>query len=153
MPMGITRIWEGKNFVADHGSLISGENSGAGNADRFRVLSGWKEIAAYLGRGVRTVQRWEKLGLPVRRPNAHLRSAVLTSTEEIDTWVRGCGDGRLTAKVPHEDYEALRQTVERLQRETAELRREVEGLKRRVRGPHAARNAPDQSTSSQWHDA
>jgi hypothetical protein len=31
-------------------------------------LNGWKEIAAYLGRSVRTVQRWEKdFGLPVRR--------------------------------------------------------------------------------------
>jgi hypothetical protein len=32
-------------------------------------LTTWKEVAAYLGKGVRTVQRWEaELGLPVRRP-------------------------------------------------------------------------------------
>jgi hypothetical protein len=30
-------------------------------------LEGWKEIATYLRRGVRTVQRWERDGLPVRR--------------------------------------------------------------------------------------
>ena len=31
-------------------------------------LDSWKEIAAYLGRGVRTVQRWEREeGLPVHR--------------------------------------------------------------------------------------
>ncbi len=31
------------------------------------VLNSWKEIACYLGRGVRTVQRYERdLGLPVR---------------------------------------------------------------------------------------
>ena len=31
-------------------------------------LDGWKEIASYLGRSVRTAHRWEKrLGLPVRR--------------------------------------------------------------------------------------
>ena len=31
-----------------------------------KVFSSWKEIAAYLGKGVRTVQRWEAvLGLPV----------------------------------------------------------------------------------------
>ncbi len=31
-----------------------------------RRLNGWKEIAAHFGKGVRTVQRWEKaLGLPV----------------------------------------------------------------------------------------
>ena len=31
-------------------------------------LNGWKEIAGFLGKGVRTVQRWEReLGLPVHR--------------------------------------------------------------------------------------
>jgi hypothetical protein len=31
-------------------------------------LDSWKEIAAYLKRGVRTVQRWERTsGLPVHR--------------------------------------------------------------------------------------
>jgi hypothetical protein len=30
------------------------------------LLNGWKEIAGFFGRGVRTVQRWEQqLGLPV----------------------------------------------------------------------------------------
>ena len=28
------------------------------------LLTGWKEIAAYLRFGIRTVQRWERLGLP-----------------------------------------------------------------------------------------
>ena len=33
------------------------------------VLNSWKEIASYLGRSVRTVQRWEReFGLPVHRP-------------------------------------------------------------------------------------
>lgn len=33
------------------------------------ILSGWKEIANYLRKGVRTVQRYEReLGLPIRRP-------------------------------------------------------------------------------------
>ena len=31
------------------------------------LLNGWKQIANYLGRGVRTIQRWESLGLPVRQ--------------------------------------------------------------------------------------
>jgi len=32
------------------------------------VLTSWKEIAAYFGIGVRTVQRWERqFGLPVER--------------------------------------------------------------------------------------
>jgi transposase len=50
-------------------------------------LNGWKDIAKYLGRGVRTVQRWEALGLPIRRPVGHSRSAVVAKSEEIDLWI------------------------------------------------------------------
>jgi cell division protein ZapA (FtsZ GTPase activity inhibitor) len=53
------------------------------------VLNSWKEIAAHLGRGVRTVQRWEHdLGLPVRRPRGTSRSAVVAFAEELDAWLR-----------------------------------------------------------------
>lgn len=53
-----------------------------------RVLTSWKEIAAYLGKGVRTVQRWEKdFGLPVRRPNRSDKSAILARTADLDAWV------------------------------------------------------------------
>ena len=53
-----------------------------------RILNSWKEIAQYLGRGVRTVQRWEaELGLPVRRPRGHARSSVLALSSELDEWV------------------------------------------------------------------
>lgn len=53
-----------------------------------RILNGWKEIASYLGRGVRTVQRWEiEIGLPVRRPHGKTKSAVMAITSELDAWV------------------------------------------------------------------
>jgi predicted metal-dependent hydrolase len=53
-----------------------------------RVLHSWKEIATYMGRGVRTIQRYEaRLGLPVRRPSGAPRSAVLAFTNEIDQWL------------------------------------------------------------------
>lgn len=52
------------------------------------ILNGWKEIAAHLGSGVRTVQRWESLGLPIRRPKRQDRSAVVAFTEEVDHWLR-----------------------------------------------------------------
>ena len=55
------------------------------------VLSSWKEIAKYTGKGVRTVQRWERdLGLPVRRPtgsNPH-KSMVLLYRADIDAWLK-----------------------------------------------------------------
>jgi hypothetical protein len=54
-----------------------------------RVLNSWKEISSYIGRGVRTVQRWEEhYGLPVHRPSGRDRSAVYAIVDEIDAWLR-----------------------------------------------------------------
>jgi hypothetical protein len=54
-----------------------------------QLLNSWKEIAAYLGRGVRTAQRWERdLRLPVRRPRGKDRSAVIAFTNELDCWLK-----------------------------------------------------------------
>lgn len=51
------------------------------------VLTSWKEIAHYLGKGVRTVQRWEQdFGLPVRRPAGSRKKAVLARSCELDVW-------------------------------------------------------------------
>ena len=53
------------------------------------VLNSWKEIASYLGRGVRTVQRWERdFGLPVHRPGGKKRAATLALPSELDEWLR-----------------------------------------------------------------
>jgi len=52
------------------------------------VLKGWKEIAKYLGAGVRSVQRYERAGtLPIRRPTGQSRGAVFATKSELDTWV------------------------------------------------------------------
>lgn len=56
------------------------------------LLNSWKDIAAYLGRGVRTVQRWEaELNLPVRRPYLRKRSTVCALKSELDEWLRNTG--------------------------------------------------------------
>ncbi|WP_041855715.1 hypothetical protein [Candidatus Korobacter versatilis] len=53
------------------------------------ILTSWKEIATYLGKGVRTAQRWEhSVGLPVRRPNGGDSTIVLAYVEEIDDWLK-----------------------------------------------------------------
>jgi len=53
------------------------------------VLSSWKEIAAYVGRSIRTVQRWEReLGLPVHRPNGKTDGVVIALPAELDAWVK-----------------------------------------------------------------
>jgi tetratricopeptide (TPR) repeat protein len=50
-------------------------------------LEGWKEIAGYLNREVRTVQRWEKHeSLPVRRHQHQHRAAPYAYREELDEW-------------------------------------------------------------------
>ncbi len=52
-----------------------------------KLLSCWKEIAAYLGRGVRTVQRYERQhALPVRRPVPDKKRIVLAIPAELAAW-------------------------------------------------------------------
>src|SRR5579875_3104083 len=58
------------------------------SADKTAVLTSWKEIANYLGKGVRTVQRWEQdFGLPVRRPLGSNKKAILARPRDLDAWV------------------------------------------------------------------
>ena len=53
------------------------------------VLNSWKEIATYLGRGVRTVQRYEReLHLPVRRFNGKPHASVVALPGDLDAWLR-----------------------------------------------------------------
>jgi len=50
-------------------------------------LDSWKEIAVYLGRGIRTVQRWEREeGLPVHRLAHERRGSVYARREELAAW-------------------------------------------------------------------
>jgi hypothetical protein len=65
------------------------------------VLNSWKEIAEYLGRGLRTAQRWERdLGLPVRRPRGRMRTAVIALRWEIDAWINDCPQSRRVEDTP-----------------------------------------------------
>ena len=52
-----------------------------------KPLQGWKEIAAYLERDVRTAVRWEKRsGLPARRLDGGKGSSVYAYPSELDAW-------------------------------------------------------------------
>lgn len=52
-------------------------------------LDSWKEVAAYLKRDVRTVQRWEKRhGLPVHRLVNSERGPIYAFKSELDIWWR-----------------------------------------------------------------
>src|SRR5277367_821777 len=53
-------------------------------------LDSWKAIAAYLGRDVTTVQRWEKReGMPVHRHLHDKRGSVYALASELDVWLQG----------------------------------------------------------------
>ena len=68
-----------------------------------KMLSSWKEIAQFFGKGVRTVQRWEKtLALPIHRPPGAPSNVVLARTSDLEAWMHhgpaeralaGTGDG------------------------------------------------------------
>lgn len=50
-------------------------------------LEGWKAIAAYLNRDVRTVKRWEVAeSLPIHRHHHAARSSVYAFPSELDAW-------------------------------------------------------------------
>ncbi|MFQ6070214.1 MAG: hypothetical protein ACE5LC_06790 [Candidatus Aminicenantales bacterium] len=54
-----------------------------------QILNSWKEISAYLERGIRTCQRWEKeLQLPIYRIDASPRAKVFAYKDEIDEWLK-----------------------------------------------------------------
>jgi hypothetical protein len=114
------------------------------NRTSSEFLSGWKDIAKYLGKGVRTVQRYERrLRLPVRRPSGNAYGSVLATRAELDAWVSTRSirnQFELPQAVPKASpstFAALRKGLadtRRLQEEMLELRQE---LKASVESLHA----------------
>ena len=94
-------------------------------ANRTQLLSGWKEIANYMHQGVRTVQRWEAIGLPVRRVKKTRRAPVIAFADDLDAWAR-------SLHVP------LIDRIEELSATISSLEAQIRSLKRQLR----ARNRP-----------
>lgn len=70
--------------MGDEGRPSDDRSRGADPSDR---LDSWKELSAYLGRGVRTIQRWEKYeGLPVHRHVHAAKGSVYAFRSEVDAW-------------------------------------------------------------------
>lgn len=56
--------------------------------DRADLLNSWKEIAVFLDRGVRTVQRWERRnGLPAHRYGHSPKAAVFALKSDLFNWL------------------------------------------------------------------
>lgn len=78
------KVGRGKISPIQIGALMCGDR--AANPD---VLNSWKEIALYLHRGVRTVQRWHlQLQLPVHTLKGTDRSPVFAYKSELDFWLK-----------------------------------------------------------------
>ncbi len=72
------------------------------------VLNSWKEISAFLGRGVRTVQRWERLHkLPVYRLGQGQRSPVFAYTSELSLWLRNISRNQISANQASTNHDHL----------------------------------------------
>jgi hypothetical protein len=85
-------LFGAKVGVAQNGSgplLHFAGTPNSGNQAATGLLPSWKDISAYLERGVRTAQRWEQtLGLPVHRIGGGKRAPVFAFKHEIDAWLR-----------------------------------------------------------------
>lgn len=86
------------------------------------ILTGWKEISKHLRYGVRTVQRWERNGLPVKRVSNGPRSPVVADSEELDAWI--LRRMQLPPGASRKQTDNLQRTRE-LRRESQEIRKEL----------------------------
>ena len=111
-------------------------------------LNSWKEIANYLGRGVRTVQRWEQeLRMPVHRIGSGRRSPVYALPAEVNFWLSTSGIRPAQTRKeptqmqprtgrPVEESRRLLSDIHSLVRNVAEIsvrqRRQAEILEKRI---------------------
>lgn len=104
------------------------------NNPRLGILNGWKEIASYLGKGVRSVQRYEReSGLPVHRPAGRYKGSVIATKAELDAWITA-SPIREASRLPHltqnnasslEEFRRHIEELRRLREETGQLRRDL----------------------------
>jgi hypothetical protein len=117
-------------------SVVDGERYMAQAAEKPQMLNSWKEIASFLDRGVRTVQRWEReLQLPVHRIGKGKRSPVYALVPELKFWIatsglnstpqKQAGDKALTLSLVKRNSDTPIQISHRLLSQSLELVRAV----------------------------
>jgi TolB-like protein/tetratricopeptide (TPR) repeat protein len=85
-------------------SVHATQTSNLGVHAHERRLESWKEIAAYLGRDVTTVRRWEKReALPVHRLHHSKLGTVYAYATELDAWRKRRASGALPC-TPDSDF-------------------------------------------------
>ena len=69
------------------------EQPGVAKTSVCERLDSWKEIASYMRRSIRCVQRWERNeGLPILRHPHAKGSSVYSFRQELDRWWHGTGN-------------------------------------------------------------
>src|SRR5262245_44667757 len=102
-------------LMLDERDKTSSSRSGQSIDDR---LDSWKEIAAFLGRGIRTVQRWEREeGLPVHRLLHDKRGSIYAPRAELTAWWESRRQS-LSSDVPVQTPEVPAAAEPRLERVT-----------------------------------
>src|SRR5215813_6385780 len=109
-----------------------------------RILTCWKDVAVYMGKGVRTVQRWEHdFGLPVRRPaTSYSKATVSVDIAELDVWRRANFHTRNASEVQQLNWDLIKRSAQliaesgpvrnehtRLIQESRQLRSKLEELR------------------------
>jgi hypothetical protein len=119
------------------------------------VLNSWKEIAAFLDRGVRTVQRWEReLNLPVHRIGRGRRAPVYAQVSELKFWMyasenfrntqapKGAGDDEVSSAIQNSRRlimmtsdlaRRVAQTTERQRQQAVELEGRLQRMRSRYK--------------------
>ena len=108
----------------------------AKRGERQQFLSGWKEIADYLSKGVRTVQRYEReMGLPVRRPAGRTTGSVLATKAELDAWVTASPirEAFHLTKKKESETSSMRDSIRSGVAEMVKLREQMMALRNEVR--------------------
>lgn len=97
------------------------------------ILNGWKQIARYVNSSVRTVQRWQSMGMPVIRPLPGSRGSVVAYSEHLDSWllarahVQSASSLAAPMRIRHaRDYRDTLAKTEELRREFQQTRRQME---------------------------
>lgn len=117
-----------------------------------RMLSSWKEIAQFFGKGVRTVQRWEKtLDLPIHRPPGAPSNVVLAKESDLEEWMnRGMisAQTRATASLDSA-FDSIEKSIHDLPREAGQRRERISLIRERIE--HLRQALEDAERGSDGH--
>ncbi len=97
-----------------------------------QTLNSWQEIASYVGKGLRTVQRWEReIDFPVHRAGDDSRR-VIGFTDEINDWMHRSQTLATSRTDVHRSIEARNAQVARLREQVLRAQEQAAILKDRV---------------------